>query len=218
MELHSFFRSSASHRVRIGLALKGLSFDYRPVHLIRNEQASEAFETLNPHRAVPVLVDGEHVLTQSLSILEYLEETHPEPPLLPSTPHERARVRSLAQDMACDLHPLTNLRVLRYLVQQLGAGEDVKNAWVRHWVEQGLGAIEERLNADKATGMFCHGYGPGLADCVLVPQVVVAQRFGCPLDHVPKVMRIFEACMGLPAFQQAHPDQCPDAGDASAAG
>jgi len=211
MELYSYFRSSASFRVRIALALKGLPHDYKPVHLVRNEQADGAYAALTPHRLVPALVDGGEVLSQSLAILEYLDESYPQPPLLPADALGRARVRALALDIACEIHPLNNLRVLRYLVKELGASEDAKNAWYRHWVETGLEAVERRLLADGATGLYCHGDTPGLADCVLVPQIFNAQRFDCRLDHVPTVMRVFDACMALPAFQAAQPSACPDA-------
>ncbi len=219
MQLYNYFRSSASFRVRIALALKGLPYDYRPVHLVRNEQLGADFAALSPQRLVPLLVDqDEHgdaakdqYLSQSLAIIEYLDETHPSPPLLPVDAAGRARVRSLALDIACEIHPLNNLRVLRYLVKELGVSEDAKNGWYRHWVETGLESLERRLVADAATGAFCHGDQPGLADCVLVPQIFNAQRFDCRLDHVPTVMRIFDACMALPAVQQAQPSACPDA-------
>jgi maleylacetoacetate isomerase/maleylpyruvate isomerase len=211
MDLYSYFRSSASFRVRIALALKGLPYDYKGVHLVRNEQLDAPYAALSPQRLVPLLQDGDAVLTQSLAIIEYLDETHPEPPLLPADPVGRARVRSLALDVACEIHPLNNLRVLRYLVKELGASEDAKNAWYRHWVESGLEVIERRLNQEPGTGRHCHGDTPTLADCLLVPQIFNAQRFDCRLDHVPTVMRVFDACMAHPAFQAAQPSACPDA-------
>jgi maleylacetoacetate isomerase len=211
MQLYNYFRSSASFRVRIALGLKGLPFDYRAVHLARNEQFGPDYAALSAQQLVPLLVDGDVSVSQSLAIIEYLDETHPEPALLPATPLERARVRSLALDIACEIHPLNNLRVLRYLVKQLGVSEDAKNAWYRHWVEIGLTAVERRLANDAATGIYCHGDQPGLADCVLVPQIFNAQRFDCRLDAVPTVMRVFEACMALLAFQAADPSACPDA-------
>lgn len=210
MELFNYFRSSASFRVRIALALKGLDYDYRPVHLVKNEQLAEPYASLSVAKLVPLLKDGDAVLTQSLAIIEYLDETHPEPPLLPADALGRARVRSLAQDIACEIHPINNLRVLRYLVRELGVGEEAKNAWYRHWVEEGLAIVERRL-ADGGSDRFCHGDQPTLADCVLVPQIFNAQRFGCRLDHVPEVMRIFANCMQHEAFQQAQPSACPDA-------
>ena len=211
MHLYSYYRSSASFRVRIAMALKGLVPDYQPVHLVRNEQLSADFSALSAQRLVPLLIDGEATLSQSLAIIEYLDETHPHPPLLPADALGRARVRSLALDIACEIHPLNNLRVLRYLVKDLGVNEDAKNGWYRHWVESGLDAVERRLATDAATGTFCHGDQPGLADCVLVPQIFNAQRFDCQIDQLPTITRIFEACMALPAFQAAEPSACPDA-------
>lgn len=209
MELYSYFRSSASFRVRIALALKGLAYDYKPVHLVHAEQLAPAYDALSPTHLVPTLVDNGHVLGQSLAIIEYLDETHPQPPLLPTDPIGRARVRSLALDIACEIHPLDNLRVLRYLVHEMGVSEDAKNAWYRHWVEAGLASVERKLAA--RPGRYCHGDAPTLADCVLVPQIFNAQRFDCRLDAVPTVMRVFDACMQLPAFIDSQPSRCPDA-------
>jgi maleylacetoacetate isomerase/maleylpyruvate isomerase len=211
MQLYSYFRSSASYRVRIALALKGLGYDYVPIHLLRNEQLKPPFSDLAANKLVPALVEEEHVLTQSMAIIEYLEETHPEPPLLPGDAFARARIRSLAQDIACEIHPINNLRVLRYLVHEMKLSEDDKNRWYRHWVESGLEVVERRLAADAATGTFCHGDTPTLADCVLVPQIHNAQRMECGLDHVPTVMRVFTACMQRPAFATTQPSACPDA-------
>jgi len=209
MELFNYYRSSASFRVRIALALKGLDYDYKAVHLQKSEQLQESYAAVSASRLVPLLRDGEHALTQSMAIIEYLDETHPAPPLLPPTPAERARVRALAQDIACEIHPLNNLRVLRYLVRDLKLSEDDKNRWYRHWVETGLEVVERQLAARPST--FCHGETPTLADCVLVPQIFNAQRFNCRTDHVPQVMRVFEACMKLPAFEDTRPEACPDA-------
>jgi maleylacetoacetate isomerase/maleylpyruvate isomerase len=212
VRLYNYFRSSASYRVRIALALKGIAYDYAAVHLVRNEQLSEAFRALAPAQLVPALaVDDAHVLTQSLAIIEYLEETQPEPPLLPEDAFGRARVRALALDMACEIHPLDNLRVLRYLVREMGVSEDDKNRWYRHWVESGLEVVERQLAGHASTGRFCHGAAPGLADCVLVPQIFNAQRMACRLDHVPTVMRVFENCMAEAAFATTQPSACPDA-------
>jgi maleylpyruvate isomerase len=215
MQLYSYFRSSASYRVRIALALKGLPYDYAPVHLLKDggQQLAPEYQALNPEGLVPALVDGSSTLTQSLAIIEYLEETHPEPPLLPSlsAPIERAHVRALALSIACDIHPLNNLRVLRYLVRELKVDEDGKNAWYRHWAEQGLAAVERQLATSPHTGRFCHGDTPTLADCCLVPQVFNAQRFGCDLSALPTVMRVNEACLALSAFQSAAPEAQPDA-------
>ncbi len=209
MELYSYYRSSASYRVRIALALKGLPYDYKPVHLQKNEQIAESYAAVSASRLVPLLRDGDAVLTQSMAIIEYLDEMHPSPPLLPGTPAERARIRALAQDIACEIHPLNNLRVLRYLVHDLKLGEDDKNRWYRHWVETGLQVVERQLAAQPAR--YCHGDTPTLADCVLVPQIFNAQRFSCRTDHVPQVMRVFEALMQLDAFEQSRPEHCPDA-------
>lgn len=209
MELYNYFRSSASYRVRIALALKGLDYAYKPVHLAKNEQFTESYAAVSAARLVPILRDGEHSLTQSLAIIEYLEETRPEPPLLPAAPAERARVRGLALDIACEIHPLNNLRVLRYLVRDLKVSEDDKNRWYRHWVETGLEVVERQLAA--RPGSYCHGDTPTLADCVLVPQIFNARRFECRLEHVPHVMRVFDACMKLDAFDKTRPELCPDA-------
>ena len=209
MQLYNYFRSSASYRVRIALALKGLDCELLPVHLLRNEQLAESFAAIAPAKLVPLLADGDKLLTQSMAIIEYLDETHPEPSLLPGDAAARARIRSLAQDIACEIHPLNNLRVLRYLVRELKVSEDDKNRWYRHWVETGLEAVEKQLAA-KATGHFCHGDTPTLADCVLVPQVVNAKRMDCSLDHVPTVMRVFDECMKLEAFSATHPSAYPE--------
>jgi maleylacetoacetate isomerase len=211
MQLYNYFRSSASYRVRIALALKGLPYDYLPVHLVKNEQRQPPFSELNAAQLVPLLVDGDERITQSMAIIEYLDETHPEPPLLPGTPAERARIRALAQDIACEIHPLNNLRVLRYLVHDLKVSDDDKNRWYRHWVDGGLAVVERRLDNNPATGRFCHGDTPTLADCVLVPQIHNAQRFDCNLAAVPTVMRVFEACMALDAFSKTQASACPDA-------
>ena len=209
MELFNYFRSSASYRVRIALALKGLDYSYRSVHLAKNEQFNESYAAVSASRLVPLLRDGEHSLTQSLAIVEYLDETHPQPPLLPADAAGRARVRALALDIACEIHPLNNLRVLRYLVRDLKVSEDDKNRWYRHWVETGLEVVERQLAARPST--FCHGDTPTLADITLVPQIFNAKRFECRLDHVPNVVRVFEACMKLDAFEATRPEKCPDA-------
>ena len=210
MKLHNYFRSSASWRVRIALAIKGLDYDYVPVHLVKREHLADDFSALSASRLVPLLEDGGARLTQSLAIIEYLEETHPQPPLLPADPLGRARVRAIAQDIACEIHPLNNLRVLRYLVHDLKLSEDDKTRWVRHWVEAGLEAVERMLAAQPAR--FCHGDTLTLADCTLVPQIFNAQRFECRTEHVPQVMRVFEACMQLDVFAKTQPSVCPDAG------
>lgn len=210
LKLYGYFRSSAAFRVRIALNLKGLAFDTVPVHLLRGEQATPEYARVNPAGLVPALDDGGAVLTQSLAIIEYLDERHPEPPLLPGCAVERARIRAIAQSIACEIHPLNNLRVLQYLQRTLGVDETAKTAWYRHWVEAGLATVEALL-ADGGSGAFCHGDTPTLADCLLVPQVFNAQRFACALDHLPTVMRIHDHCMQLEAFQRAAPAAQPDA-------
>ena len=211
MQLYSYFRSSASYRVRIALALKGLAYDYVPIHLVRNEQLKPPFSDIAANKLVPALVEDEHVLTQSMAIIEYLEETHPEPPLLPGDALARARIRSLAQDIACEIHPINNLRVLRFLVHEMKLSEDDKNRWYRHWVESGLEVVERRLAADSATGTFCHGDTPGLADICLAAQVTNNGRFGVDMTPYPVISRIHAACMQHPAFATTQPSACPDA-------
>jgi len=213
MKLYTYFRSSAAFRVRIALNLKGLAYDALPVHLVRNggEQRSAEYLALNPSGLVPALEDGGEALTQSLAIIEYLDETHPTPALLPGDALTRARTRALAQAIACDIHPVNNLRVLQYLTRELRASEEQKNAWYRHWVETGLAAVEALLAQMPRSGRFCVGDTPTLADICLVPQVFNARRFACRTDHLPTVMRITEACEALEAFRQAAPASQPDA-------
>jgi len=213
MKLYSYFRSSASFRVRIALALKGLDYEYASVHLLQGggQQFAPAFRAMNPAALVPVLDDDGTILTQSLAIIEYLDETRPQPPFLPKDAAGRARVRALALAIACEIHPLNNLRVLGYLTKTLGVSEEQKNAWYRHWVETGLATVEAMLAGDGRTGTYCHGDAPTLADILLVPQIFNAQRFDCRLDHVPTVMRIHRQCLSLPAFAKSVPAQQPDA-------
>ncbi|SHM31618.1 maleylacetoacetate isomerase [Duganella sacchari] len=213
MKLYTYFRSSAAYRVRIALNLKGLAYDAAPVHLLRNggEQLSDAYRAVNPAMLVPALEDDGNVIGQSLAIIEYLEETHAATPLLPSDALGRARVRALALTVAADTHPLGNLRVLKYLTGQLGVTEEVKLGWQQHWLRTGLATLEALLANDARTGRFSHGDTPTLADCCLAPQVFGAQRFGVDMSPYPTVMRIHAACGELPAFQQAHPSQQPDA-------
>lgn len=213
VRLHGYWRSSAAWRVRIALNLKRLEWASAPVHLVRDggEQRMPAFRALNPQGLVPALeIDG-LVLTQSLAIIEYLEETRPAPPLLPAEPAGRARVRSLAQLVASDVHPLNNLRVLQYLQHTLEVDTPGRDAWYRHWVIEGLQALEARLAREPDTGLFCHGDAPGLADCCLVPQLYNARRFHCELDAFPTLLRIEAACGKLDAFRAAAPDRQPDA-------
>lgn len=216
MKLYSYFRSSASYRVRIALNLKSLAYDIIPVHLLQNggEQFSTEYRELNPNAVVPTLLDdsaGGISLTQSLAIIEYLDELYPHPPLLPSDAADKAYVRSVAMLIACDIHPLNNLRVLRYLSAELKVSEEGKNGWYRHWCEQGLKAVEAMLANDPRVGRFCYRDFPTLADCCLIPQVANAQRFQCDLSQMPTIMSINDACMTLDAFAQASPSQQPDA-------
>jgi maleylpyruvate isomerase len=213
IKLYNYFRSSASYRVRIALNFKGLPYEYVPVHLLKDggQQLAPSFRTLNPDSLTPVLDDEGQVLTQSLAIIEYLEETRPLPPLLPRTAVERAYVRSIALAIACEIHPLNNLRVLRYLVKTLGLSEEQKNTWYRHWVEQGLASLETRLVAEARNGLYALGDAITIADVVIVPQIFNAQRMDCNLGSVPTVMRIFDHCMQLPAFIDAQPSAQPDA-------
>jgi len=213
MKLYNYFRSSASFRVRIALHLKDVAFEQVPVHLTRGggEQYAPAFRGLNPQILVPVLEDEGHTITQSLAIVEYLEERFPQPPLLPQDPVERAWVRSIALSIACEIHPLNNLRVLRYLARDLGLDEPQRNAWYRHWVESGLGQVEARLAADRQSGRYAFGDRVSLADVFIVPQIFNARRFDCRLDHVPIITGIVDRCMELPAFADAQPDRQPDA-------
>ncbi|WP_042299417.1 maleylacetoacetate isomerase [Paraburkholderia kururiensis] len=212
MQLYSYFRSSASYRVRIALNLKGLPYDYVPIHLLRGggEQFSSAYRKLNHDAIVPTLVDDGHALQQSLAIVEYLEETHPTPPLLPATAVDRAHVRSIALQIACEIHPLNNLRVLKYLKHTVGVTDDVKDAWYRHWVEAGFETLEARLAGDARTGKLCFGDTPTLADICLVPQVFNAQRFKVDTTRFPTIQRIYDHAVQLDAFERAAPGQQPD--------
>jgi maleylpyruvate isomerase len=212
MKLHGFFRSSAAYRVRIALNLKGLAAEHVPVALRAGAQRSADYLGFNPHGLVPALVaDDGAVLTQSLAIIEWLEETHPEPRLLPGSAAERARVRAIALSIACDIHPLNNLRVLKYLAGPLGIDEPVRDTWYRHWCEVGLGALETQLAREAATGRYCHGDTPTLADVCLVPQLANARRVATDLTRYPTLLRIDAACNLLPAFADAAPARQPDA-------
>jgi maleylacetoacetate isomerase len=211
MILHTYYRSSASFRVRIALNLKGIAYDPVFQHLRKGEQRGDAFLTVNPHGLIPVLDDDGTVLTQSLAIIEYLDETHPAPAFLPATPADRAYVRSLAQAVACDIHPIDNLRVLHYLRGQFGADDAAVGAWYNHWIATGFAGIEATLASDPRTGRFCFGDTPGLADILLIPQVVNAANYTLDMTPYPTISRIFDACMALPAFADAHPTAQPDA-------
>ncbi|HEV3428884.1 MAG TPA: maleylacetoacetate isomerase [Paraburkholderia sp.] len=214
MKLYSYFRSSASYRVRIALNLKNLPYEYVPVHLVREggEQLKPEYRKINPDAIVPTLIDDEnHAIQQSLAIIEYLEETHPEPPLLPKSPADRAHVRSLALQVACEIHPLDNLRVLKYLKHTLGVDEAAKDAWYRHWIESGFATLEERLANDPRTGKLCFGDTPTLADLCLVPQVFNANRFKIDTMRYPTIQRICDYAAQLDAFARAAPGAQPDA-------
>jgi maleylacetoacetate isomerase len=210
MKLYNFFRSSASFRVRIALELKGLDYEYVPVHLAKGEHRRENYAAVSPAMLVPTLeTDGVERLGQSMAIIEYLDETHPEPPLLPRDALGRAKVRALAQMIACEIHPLNNLRVLKYLVHELKLEEEIKNTWYRHWVRDGLEAFERQLN-QLPPSTYCYGETPTLADCCLVPQIFNGKRFNANFDGLPRTMAAFDACMSHPAFQKAQPSSCPD--------
>ena len=211
MILHDYWRSSAAFRVRIGLRLKGLEADRRYVHLVRGEQRDPAYKAKHPQGFVPLLEDGPHALAQSLAILEYLEETRPEPPILPRDPAERAWVRAVALAIACDIHPLNNLRVLQYLKRELGADDAARNRWYAHWVAEGFDALEAMLGARPGAGPFCLGETPTLADICLVPQVFNARRYEVPLEPWPRIRAVTEACLALRAFDLAQPSKQPDA-------
>lgn len=212
LQLYSYWRSSAAYRVRIGLNLKGLRYDTVPVHLVRDggQQHSDEYRAINPQELVPALRHGTRTIRQSLAILEYLDEAWPNVPLLPVTARDRARVRAMALLVACDIHPLNNLRVLRYFENTWNVPQAERDAWVRHWIEQGFGALEELLD-EPATGAYCHGDVPGIADCCLVPQVYNARRFGVDITAFPHIARIEATCLALPAFADARPEAQPDA-------
>jgi maleylacetoacetate isomerase len=210
MKLYNYFRSSASFRVRIALALKGLPYDYCPVHLAAGEQHGAVYTDISHSALVPTLItDDGHVLSQSMAIIEYLDETYPQPPLLPTSPLDRARVRALAQTIACEIHPVNNLRVLQYLSRDLQVTDEEKNAWYAHWVRVGLETFERELN-QLPISTYCFGDTPTLADCCLIPQIFNAQRFNVDLSDLPRTIAAFNTCMDHPAFQNAQPNACPD--------
>jgi maleylpyruvate isomerase len=211
MQLHGFFRSSAAYRVRIALNLKGIGVEHIPVHLRKGEQRAEDHLQRNPMGLVPVLQDGYHTISQSLAIIEYLEDVKPQPALLPGSPADRAWVRSLALSIACDIHPLNNLRVLNYLGDALSADAAARERWYQHWVASGFDGIERSLARDPRVGRYCFGDQPGLADVCLVPQVYNAERFNCDLSAYPTIGRIVSEARQLPAFQEALPERQADA-------
>ena len=214
MKLYTYFRSSAAFRVRIALNLKGLAYEPVFVHLPKGEHRRPEYAAVDPQSLLPTLVDSERALSQSLAIIEYLDETRPEPRLLPADAAGRARVRSLSLLVACEIHPLNNLRTLQHLKRALGQNEDQVNAWYRHWIADGFAKLEADLNRSDnggGSGRFCHGDAPTMADCCLVPQVFNAKRYDSDLAPYPKLMRIFDACMQLEAFDRAQPSKQPDA-------
>lgn len=211
MKLHTYFRSSAAFRVRIALNLKGLAYDTDFVHIAKGEHRAPAYGALNPQALVPTLEDAGSLLTQSLAIIEYLEETRPQPALLPKDPLGRARVRSLSLLIACEIHPVNNLRVLQHLKRALGQNEEQVNAWYRHWIADGLAKFEAQLQGTRGPGRFCHGDAPTMADCCLAPQVFNAQRYQCDTAPYPATMRAFAECMKIEAFDRAQPSKQPDA-------
>lgn len=211
MHLYSYFRSSAAYRVRIALNIKQLPVDVVPIHLVNNggEQHSISYQEINPQQLVPSLIVGQHVLTQSLAIIEYLDEIHPNPPLLPQNPIEKAKVRAMAQLIACDTHPLNNLRVLQYLQNNLHVSSEEKNAWYKHWIYTNFDALEKTL--EQTAGKYCFGDTLTLADCCVIPQVFNAQRFNCDLSRYPTISRVVDYCNSLEAFIKASPEHQPDA-------
>jgi maleylpyruvate isomerase len=213
MKLYTFFRSSASYRVRIALNLKGLDYEQIPIHLRRGggEQFSAEYKAVNPQALVPALEDGGRILTQSLAIIEYLEEKYPKPQLLPADPADRALVRSMALIVACEIHPIQNLRVLVHLKNNFKLSEDDLNRWAQHWIGLGLSALEQMVAAGSNRGKFCFGDTPTLADICLVPQLANARRFGCDLNRFPTLLRIETSCIALPEFANAAPEKQPDA-------
>lgn len=209
--LYSYWRSSAAYRVRIALGLKQLEYELASVDLPADGQHTDEFRAVNPQELIPVLRDGQRLVRQSMAIMEYLDETYPQRPLLPATSRDRARVRSIAQAIVCDIHPLNNLRVMQYFEREWDIPQEKREAWIRHWIQTGFDALEAMLADNPATGEFCEGEGPGLADCCLVPQVYNARRFGVDVSKYPSIVRIDAACAALPEFVAAHPENQPDA-------
>ncbi|CAM4162811.1 maleylacetoacetate isomerase [Acinetobacter dispersus] len=208
MKLYSYFRSSAAYRVRIALNLKALPYETEAVHLVKNEQQLASYRALNPSQLVPTLLDQDQTFTQSLSILEYLEERYPAKALLPKDLVERAKIRAFAQSIACDIHPINNLRVLKYLQNDLAISNEQKTLWYRHWILEGFHSLEMQLQ--HSNGQFCFGSQPTFADCCLIPQVYNAKRFKIDLSAFPKIESIYQHCLTLPAFLNATPEQQPN--------
>jgi maleylacetoacetate isomerase len=214
MKLYSFFRSSASYRVRIALNLKGVAYEQVPIHLRRGggEQLQPAYTTLNPQALVPALEDGGKILTQSLAIIEYLEEKYPQPALLPGGAADRAIVRSMGLVIACEVHPIQNLRVLNYVKSTYSqSDEEVNGKWAQHWIDLGLSALEKMITTQPDRGQFCFGKTPTLADICLIPQLGNARRYGCDLDKYPAILAIEKSCLAIKAFADAAPEKQPDA-------
>ena len=209
LKLYSYWRSSTSYKVRIALNLKGLDYDLIPVHLVNNggEQHSADYKTLNPMQALPTLIDGDTVITQSNAILEYLEDVYPEVALLPNTPQERAYVRQVMNVISCDIHPVNNLRVLKYLTGHLEISQEAKSTWYHHWIQQGFGALEKIISSSPYyAGSFCHGLSPSIADATLIPQIYNAKRFDVDLAAFPAILNIDKNCATLKAFEYAKPE------------
>lgn len=217
LRLYSYWRSTATYRVRIALNLKRLQYEIVPVHLLEGggQHRTNEYRTIHPQALVPALNHGHRIFRQSLAIIEYLDETWPDPPLLPATARDRARARAIAQAIACDVHPLNNLRVLQHFEKEWNVPTPEREEWVRHWIREGFAAVEMMLAEHLSTGTFCDGEQPGMADCCLVPQVYNARRFSVELDCYPTIRRIYDACMKLPAFEAARPELQPDAPTAS---
>jgi maleylpyruvate isomerase len=209
IKLYNYYRSSASFRVRIALNLKKLPYEFIPIHLLNSggEQFSIDYLTVNPQGLVPTLEDGDKNINQSLAIIEYLDETHPNPPLLPNDPFHKALARSFALEIAADIHPLNNLRVLTFLTHELGISEEKKTQWYQHWIHQGLAALEKRVVTTKMSGDFCLGNSITIADICLVPQLYNARRFSCDLSAYPTLVSIDERCQNHPAFIEAWPQE-----------